>query len=213
MSSPECELARTASSAGSRSKAAIPPASISASSPNGLTVERSVTSRSGSPSWRRTRPLTSASTISPRWTLSSIPLRRCRARIGATIRPRAVVRVVDRPERGLVGALGAGTIDGSPGRAAVGEPLGARGYPDDCYDGWRAITIVPRRSHGRHVHPHAARLAAPGRPPQAGHPARRTDRAQEVPRGRARAVVAARLRGAGRRRRATDRHPDARSRR
>ena len=49
-SSPECELAMIASSAGSRSKAAIPPASMSASSPNGLTVERRVTTRSGSPS-------------------------------------------------------------------------------------------------------------------------------------------------------------------
>ena len=47
--------------------------------------------------------------------------------------------------------------------------------------------------------PEPPRLAAPGGPPQARHPARREDRAEEVPRGRPRAVVAARLRGARRR--------------
>ncbi len=97
-------------SAGSRSNALIPPASISASSPNGLTVERRVTTRSGSPSWRMIRPATSVSTMSPRWTLSSMPLRRCRARIGATVRPRDVARPDERPVRGLAGATGAGTI-------------------------------------------------------------------------------------------------------
>ena len=61
--------------------------------------------------------------------------------------------------------------------------------------------------------PDAARLAAPGRPPQARHPARRADRAQEVPRGRPRAVVAARLRGAGRRRASARSRSGRRSRR
>ena len=59
-----------------------------------------------------TRPVTSTSTMSPRWTLSSMPLRRWRARIGATVRPRAVERVVGRAERCAGGgAAGAGTID------------------------------------------------------------------------------------------------------
>ena len=42
-----------------------------------------------------------------------------------------------------------------------------------------------------------------------GDPARRADRAQEVPRGRARAVLAARLRGPRRRADAAARDPDA----
>ena len=53
------------------------------------------------------------------------------------------------------------------------------------------------------------RVAAPRRPPQARHPARRDDRAQEVPRGRPRAVVAAGLRGARRRADAAARRPHA----
>ena len=61
--------------------------------------------------------------------------------------------------------------------------------------------------------PTPARLAAPGRPPQARDPARREDRAEEVPRGRPRAVVAARLRGAGRRARPAARRSGRRSRR
>src|SRR5204863_204322 len=109
-SSPECELAMIAISAGSRSNALIPPASISASSPNGLTVERRVTTRSGSPSCRMIRPATSVSTMSPRWMLSSMPLRRCRARIGETVLPRDVARPDERPVRGLAGAAVVGTI-------------------------------------------------------------------------------------------------------
>ena len=87
-SSPECELAMIAISAGSRSNAAMPPASISASSPNGLTrrAERhdaiGVAELADDPA----RP-TSVSTMSPRWTLSSMPSRRWRARIGAAVRP------------------------------------------------------------------------------------------------------------------------------
>ena len=56
MSSPLCELAMIASSAGSRSNASMPPASMRATTPNGLTVERRVTIRSVSPSWRMSRP-------------------------------------------------------------------------------------------------------------------------------------------------------------
>ena len=76
-SSPECELARMAISADSRSNALMPPASMSATAPNGLTVERRVTTRSGSPRTRIRWPDASTSTMSPRWTLSSIPLRSC----------------------------------------------------------------------------------------------------------------------------------------
>ena len=54
---------------------------------------------------------------------------------------------------------------------------------------------------------------APGGPPQARHPARREDRAEEVPRGRARALVAPRLRGAGRRARPARSRSRPRSRR
>src|SRR5207342_466501 len=56
--------------------------------------------------------------------------------------------------------------------------------------------LLPGRTRGEHAFPEPARLAASGRPPQARHPARREDRAQEVPRGRSRTVLAARLRGA-----------------
>ena len=49
----------------------------------------------------------------------------------------------------------------------------------------------------------------PGRPPQARDPPRRADRAEEVPGGRPRAVVAARLRGAGRRAGPAADDPDA----
>ena len=56
-SSPEWELAMIAISGGSRSNASIPPASMSATTPNGLTVERRVTTRSGSPSRRISRPV------------------------------------------------------------------------------------------------------------------------------------------------------------
>ena len=67
----------------------------------------------------------------------------------------------------------------------------------------------PSSPGGRPCPPRPPRLAASGRPAQARHPARRADRAEEVPRGRARAVVAARLRGAGRRPRPAARDPDA----
>ena len=87
-----------------------PPRSARAA-PNGLTVERSVTTRSGSPSWRISRPAASTSTMSPRWTLSSIPLRIWRTRIGGTARPR---RRRGRPRRhGLRrGAAGRAGRDG-----------------------------------------------------------------------------------------------------
>ena len=48
-SSPECELAMSAISGGSRSNASIPPASIRATTPNGLTQLRRFATRSGSP--------------------------------------------------------------------------------------------------------------------------------------------------------------------
>src|SRR5215207_9130133 len=102
-SSPECELAMIASSAGSRSNSPMPPASTRATSPNGLTVERSVTTRSTSPMARSRRPVASTSTMSPRCTLSSMPLRTWRTRIGGTIlvfapalRGRAAVAVTER---------------------------------------------------------------------------------------------------------------------
>ena len=64
---------------------------------------------------------------------------------------------------------------------------------------------------GPRARPECPRLAASGRPPQARDPARREDRAEEVPRGRARAVVAARLRGpAGRPHHADHREDPAR---
>ena len=50
----------------------------------------------------------------------------------------------------------------------------------------------PRRRRSARARPNAPRLAASGGPAQAGDPARRGHRAEEVPRGRARAVLAAR---------------------
>ena len=113
-------------SAGSRSNASIPPASISATTPNGLTQLRSVTSRSGSPSPRISRPSTSTSTMSPRWTLSSIPLRTWRTRIGGTIRGDPVRRAgaPTRAARAAGWATGAGL--GGRERSRSGEDTAAR---------------------------------------------------------------------------------------
>ena len=114
MSSPLCELAMIATSAGSRSNASIPPASMSATAPNGLTVERSVTMRSASPRRRMIRPAASDSTMSPRWTLSSMPLRIWRTRMGVSGRVRRVARTAGRAALGL--ERGAAVVTG-------------RGYP------------------------------------------------------------------------------------
>ena len=202
----------TAISAGSRSNSLIPPASMSARSENGLTAERRVTIRSGSPSWRMTRPATSTSTMSPRWTLSSMPLRICRARIGGTTRPRAAGRVDPRPGRGLaerqVRARSFGlrirsstALGTAPWRARI--PLRLLRWDHTTRP------VVPGRPRGEHALPEPPRLAASGGAPQARDPARRAHRTQEVPRGRPRAVVVARLRGAGRRQRQAARDPDA----
>ena len=100
----------SASSAGSRSKASIPPASIRATTPNGLTVLRRFATRSGSPSPRISAPSTSTSTTSPRWTLSSTPPRIWRTRIGAGRRAglaagwRAARVALERAARPLAGA-------------------------------------------------------------------------------------------------------------
>ena len=196
-SSPECELAMIASSAGSRSKAAIPPASTSASSPNGLTVERRVTT------------------------------------------PVGVAQLADDPARcvGLhdVAAMdalldAAAELAGEDRRDDPAPPAAARrrtpraggGWHGGCgHDRWisGSCAVTGERLEGEdtppivtmdvHAHPEPPRLAASGRPAQARDPARRADGAQEVPRGRARAVVAAGLRGAGRRPRPPARDPDA----
>src|SRR4051794_30905803 len=130
MSSPECELARIAISAASRWSSSIAPASISATAPNGLTQLRRVTMRSVSPRPRTTLPVASTSTMSPRWTLSSIPLRIWRTRIGGTTRDLLPLRRgadADAPERRR-GAAGAGTGGGGP--RAGGGGGGAGVTPD-----------------------------------------------------------------------------------
>ena len=101
----------------------------------------------GSPSWRMIRPATSASTMSPRWTLSSMPLRSWRARIGATTRPRAPERRARGSRRTRGGGDGGGGHDRwSSGGCGQLVTLGARGYRDDCYDGRREANLVARRS-------------------------------------------------------------------
>ena len=204
---------RSGSSPGSRSRpaarsnASTPPASISATAPNGLTVERSVTTRSGSPRTRMSSP-------------DRRPPRRCRrggrsprCRCGSGGRGSAWRRCVGRAA-GPWGGADAGPrvrsrVGRSPGGSGTqdGEDTAAA-PPEDTRVGrvrasrpMRAVARIANPSAGGpRVRPDAPRLAAPGRPPQARDPARRDDRAEEVPRGRARAVVAARLRGAGRRR-------------
>ena len=143
-----------ASSAGSRSNAAIPPASMSASSPNGLTVDRSVTTRSGSPSWRMTRPAASVSTMSPRWTLSSIPPRSWRARIGAAIRALSPRDACDGrpPTWGCAGTAAAGTesmdLRGTAD-LATGAATRARDRPAPIASDGRSTVPTPTRSTSR----------------------------------------------------------------
>ena len=134
----ECELAMIAISAGSRSNASMPPASMSATTPNGLTVERRVTTRSGSPSWRISRPPASASTMSPRWTLSSMPLRSWRTRIGVSARARPFAR--GRPVRGVARSAVAVT--------AARIPRRGRGGAFEWYRRGMARPGQPRRATG-----------------------------------------------------------------
>src|SRR5439155_953885 len=113
----EGALAISAISGGSRSNASIPPASMRATTPNGLTQLRRFATRSGSPSPRIRTPLTSASTTSPRWTLSSIPPRIWRTRIGAG---RRVGRAgADRPARALARGFDVDTAGGPAGSSMV----------------------------------------------------------------------------------------------
>ena len=180
----------TAISGGSSSNSATPPASISARSPNGLTADRRKTTWSGSPRRgacrRRRRP------------------RRCR-RGGRSPRPRSGP-AGRRPAALLARAF-----------AVLARPRSRSARTDAAAHGVRMMTPaaagMPSRRCSATPSPRRAsdppRLPASGGPPQARHPAGREDRAEEVPRGRARAVVAPRLRGARRRARPAARGPDA----
>ena len=203
-SSPECELAMIASLAGRGRTPRSPPASMSATSAERLDRRAERDEPVGVAERRMSRPAASASTMSPRWTLSSMPLR--------------IWRDEDRRRtwrgRARVGARASGRGRGRCWHGS-GWPrhVGPRGY--------RGRGSAPLHDEGRRParrsapggrpsdRPEPPRLAAPGRPPQARDPARRGDRAEEVPRGRARAVVAARVRGARRRARPAARDPDA----
>ena len=151
-------------SAGSRSNASTPPASISAATPNGLTQLRSVTIRSGSPRPRISRPSTSASTMSPRWTLSSIPLRTWRTRIGGTVRAFAERRpaVAVAPSAPVADER---RVEGRRWAGRSGAVTIGRGYCD------RGSVVVPCRSDravgraGRATTPWApGRAIRPGTP-------------------------------------------------
>ena len=83
-SSPEWLDVMSASSSPVRSNSRRPPARSRAISPNGFIAERRLTIRSGSPSRWSIRPAASTSTMSPRWTDSTIPLRTWRTRTGGT---------------------------------------------------------------------------------------------------------------------------------
>src|SRR3954451_21062897 len=179
-SSPECELAMIAISAGSRSNSFLPPASRRATTPNGLTVERSVTTRSGSPSWWMIRPAASVSTTSPRWTLSSIPLRIWRTRIGVGAFARLVVRGLrDGPRAAPLAAEGpAWTVTMQVSGFGQGSVVGGEDTATVATMGALASAHRPEVPLV-HAFSEPARLAASGGPPQARDPARRAHRAEE----------------------------------
>ena len=97
-----------ASSVSERPKDSTPPASTSATSPNGLTAERRFTTVSGSPTTRRTVPSPATSTIEPRWRLSTTPPRTWRTRIGGALVPSWVraTGLVERARDGCAGPSG-----------------------------------------------------------------------------------------------------------
>src|SRR3954452_11061822 len=132
-------------SAGSRSNSFFPPASRRATTPNGFTVERRVTTRSGSPSWWMIRPSTSVSTTSPRWRLSSMPFRMWRTRIGVGAFARLVVRGLrDGPRAAPFAAEGPGwTVTMEVSGLGKGSGGGRRGYRDGCYDGRPRVRPPP----------------------------------------------------------------------
>ena len=129
-SSPEWELAISASSAGSRSNASIPPASIRATTPNGLTQLRRLATRSGSPSPRIRLPSTSTWTMSPRWTLSSTPPRTWRTRTGPGFRRAGRPCRAGAPGRSGNGAAGCRAAEGG-GRARCRSIDGRHGSRED----------------------------------------------------------------------------------
>ena len=119
---------------------------------------------------RISRPAASTSTMSPRWTLSSMPLRTWRTRTG---------RRRGRGRRARRASL-AGDRPGWPGRSrSIGSPVGRardrrrvtaepRGYRGGCYDGRTATHVATfEPPGGAPCRPDPARLAAPGRPAQA----------------------------------------------
>src|SRR3954452_2493266 len=103
-----------ASSSVVRSNSWRPPARSSATSPNGLTVERRLTTRSGSPRRRSSRPVASTSTMSPRWTDSTTPLRIWRTSTGGT------VQRTGRTAAGRAAALG--LVDDMKAEHSAGRP-------------------------------------------------------------------------------------------
>ena len=172
---------------------------MSASAPNGLTVERSVTRRSGSPRTRMRSPAASASTMSPRWTLSSMPLRSWRTRIGVVGLRRAAARTGVRRGRWAAGAVTGRILSAWDGRALEGRGyrgegssasvrLGSTPDPFEAHPPERR-PLVPAPNLHVSQHPAVLHKLAILRDVETG--------AQEVPRGRARAVLAPRLRGAG----------------
>src|SRR5690349_4092524 len=104
-SSPEWLDAISASSSFVRSRPSTPSAVRSASRPNGLTALRRFTTRSGSPMTWSIRPDPSTSTMSPRWTASTTPLRICRTRIGGAVPARDARPPADRLVEPRAGAV------------------------------------------------------------------------------------------------------------
>ena len=142
------------------------------------------------------------------------------ARPAPVIRPGITRRHPVRPAAGLLvqpdgdPAWRRGGSDGTPSPPGVHASLarttdatGGGTMPRAPRRPTAARTDTPEELRGSAADP--ARLAASGRPSQARDPPRRGDRAQEVPRGRPGAVVAPRLRGAGRRPRPAADDPDA----
>ena len=150
----------TASSAGSRSKAAIPPASMSASSPNGLTVDRSVTTPV------RVAELADdpARCVGLHDVAAMDALLDAVAQLAGEDRrddPAAFPRraSTDAPTWGVAGTAAAGTIDGSPGRAAVRATAARARIPRRLLRWVRtSMARSPRTALRPHVSQHPAVL-------------------------------------------------------
>ena len=208
LSSPVCEAHMMASSEGVRERSSAAPDSMSATTPKGLTVERSMTSVLGAPTARDTLPAASTWTMWPRCRLSTALPRRTSTSTGGADPLR--VREERLRDRGAAALAAVSSTSGSSPRSLgeagrdgrSGTPRWYRGSARPVCGRSRRIGSSPPR-----MHPEAAcarpakpfRLEASRSAAQAGAAARRADRPQEVPRARSRDQLAGGLRSPRRR--------------